>query len=108
MSYAGLEEYMTGDEVGKIGCEHGYHMDCIKQWLQLKNWCPICKASVEPRETSHFSLSMEIETKQSGTIKYAFFCKYHICQVKHSAFVSKNLWRCYILVLEHSDMTFTS
>ncbi|KAK1402190.1 Serine hydroxymethyltransferase [Heracleum sosnowskyi] len=46
------EEYMTGDEVGKIGCEHGYHMDCIKQWLQLKNWCPICKASVEPRETS--------------------------------------------------------
>ncbi|KAL8155905.1 hypothetical protein AgCh_001093 [Apium graveolens] len=46
------EEYMTGDEVGKIGCEHGYHTECIKQWLQLKNWCPICKASVEPREIS--------------------------------------------------------
>ncbi|KAL1802126.1 hypothetical protein ACET3Z_030773 [Daucus carota] len=46
------EEYVAGDEVGKIGCEHGYHMECIKQWLQLKNWCPICKASVEPRETS--------------------------------------------------------
>lgn len=46
------EEYMIGDEVGKIGCEHGYHMGCLKQWLQLKNWCPICKASVEPAETS--------------------------------------------------------
>ncbi|KAK1386132.1 E3 ubiquitin-protein ligase MBR1 [Heracleum sosnowskyi] len=46
------EEYMIGDEVGKIGCEHGYHMGCLKQWLQLKNWCPICKASVDPAETS--------------------------------------------------------
>ncbi|KAL1831815.1 hypothetical protein ACET3Z_001466 [Daucus carota] len=46
------EEYMTGDEVGKIGCEHGYHIGCLKQWLQLKNWCPICKASVEPTKTS--------------------------------------------------------
>lgn len=46
------EEYVIGDQVGKIGCEHGYHMGCLRQWLQLKNWCPICKASVEPAETS--------------------------------------------------------
>ncbi|KAL0407893.1 UNVERIFIED_CONTAM: putative E3 ubiquitin-protein ligase HIP1 [Sesamum radiatum] len=40
------EEYELGDEIGKlVGCQHGYHLTCINQWLQLKNWCPICKAA---------------------------------------------------------------
>ncbi|KAH7421498.1 hypothetical protein KP509_13G060600 [Ceratopteris richardii] len=39
------EEYEEGDELGELKCGHGYHTDCIKQWLQLKNQCPICKAS---------------------------------------------------------------
>ncbi|EYU23121.1 hypothetical protein MIMGU_mgv1a021172mg, partial [Erythranthe guttata] len=25
-------------------CGHEYHFDCIKQWLQQKNTCPLCKA----------------------------------------------------------------
>ncbi|KAL3844331.1 hypothetical protein ACJIZ3_001734 [Penstemon smallii] len=40
------EEYVTGDEIGELKeCEHGFHESCIIQWLRLKNWCPICKAS---------------------------------------------------------------
>ncbi|XP_038898034.1 uncharacterized protein LOC120085870 [Benincasa hispida] len=39
------EEYVTGDEVGKLQCAHKYHVVCIQQWLRLKNWCPICKSS---------------------------------------------------------------
>ncbi|KAK9141464.1 hypothetical protein Syun_010864 [Stephania yunnanensis] len=39
------EEYGEGDEVGKLSCKHQYHVVCIDQWLRLKNWCPICKAS---------------------------------------------------------------
>ncbi|CAN4105251.1 unnamed protein product [Withania somnifera] len=46
------EEYMIGDELGTLGCEHGYHMECIKQWFKLKNWCPICKAAATPSESS--------------------------------------------------------
>ncbi|XP_058068034.1 uncharacterized protein LOC131217207 [Magnolia sinica] len=42
------EEYVAEDEVGKLGCEHGYHMVCIHQWLRQKNWCPICKAPASP------------------------------------------------------------
>ncbi|KAK8509386.1 hypothetical protein V6N13_062437 [Hibiscus sabdariffa] len=41
------EEYVIGDEVGRLQCEHRYHAACIRQWLQVKNWCPICKASTE-------------------------------------------------------------
>ncbi|XP_042384711.1 probable E3 ubiquitin-protein ligase RHG1A isoform X2 [Zingiber officinale] len=42
------EEWAAGDEMGMLVCEHFYHAQCIHQWLQLKNWCPICKASVSP------------------------------------------------------------
>ncbi|KAL4182235.1 hypothetical protein AMTRI_Chr12g274940 [Amborella trichopoda] len=38
------EEYVDGDEVGDLNCEHRYHVGCIEEWLRLKNWCPICKA----------------------------------------------------------------
>ncbi|PKA56589.1 E3 ubiquitin ligase BIG BROTHER-related [Apostasia shenzhenica] len=34
-----------GDEVCRLGCDHWFHADCIQQWLRVKNWCPICKAS---------------------------------------------------------------
>ncbi|KAL1552609.1 putative E3 ubiquitin-protein ligase HIP1 [Salvia divinorum] len=40
------DEYAPGDEIGcLVECQHGYHATCINQWLQVKNWCPICKAS---------------------------------------------------------------
>ncbi|KAF9616173.1 hypothetical protein IFM89_028808 [Coptis chinensis] len=42
------EEYVEGDVVGKLGCDHGYHMACIHQWLQQKNWCPVCKGQAAP------------------------------------------------------------
>ncbi|MCO5548653.1 hypothetical protein L7F22_002112 [Adiantum nelumboides] len=38
------EDYMAGDELGQLNCSHTYHTGCIKQWLGLKNQCPICKA----------------------------------------------------------------
>ncbi|KAI5655455.1 hypothetical protein M9H77_32642 [Catharanthus roseus] len=50
MSYE--EEYVIGDEIGKLACQHGYHGQCIQQWLRLKNWCPICKSSVAPSSSS--------------------------------------------------------
>ncbi|CAI0431754.1 unnamed protein product [Linum tenue] len=37
------EEYEGDDEVGKLECGHGFHIQCIKQWLAYKNKCPVCK-----------------------------------------------------------------
>nr|GME11007.1 E3 ubiquitin-protein ligase MBR2-like [Ipomoea batatas] len=39
------EEYVTADDIGTLGCGHEFHTDCIKQWLMLKNLCPICKTT---------------------------------------------------------------
>ncbi|KAL5752989.1 hypothetical protein ACOSP7_023167 [Xanthoceras sorbifolium] len=38
------EEYVAGDNIGKLDCGHEYHADCISQWLVLNNTCPVCKA----------------------------------------------------------------
>ncbi|GJZ91453.1 E3 ubiquitin protein ligase MBR2-like protein isoform X1 [Tanacetum coccineum] len=46
------EEFVRGDKIGSLKCGHGYHTPCISQWLQLKNWCPICKASPKPSSSS--------------------------------------------------------
>ncbi|CAM8977606.1 unnamed protein product [Rhodiola kirilowii] len=40
------EEYAEGEDLGTLDCGHEYHTNCIKQWLVLKNSCPICKAAV--------------------------------------------------------------
>lgn len=41
-----LEEYKNMDDIGMMKtCGHDYHVACIKQWLTMKNTCPICKAT---------------------------------------------------------------
>ncbi|KAG6391356.1 hypothetical protein SASPL_149110 [Salvia splendens] len=47
------DEYVPGDGIGSlVECQHGFHATCINQWLQVKNWCPICKASAAPSQSS--------------------------------------------------------
>uniref|UniRef100_A0A0E0HA14 RING-type E3 ubiquitin transferase n=1 Tax=Oryza nivara TaxID=4536 RepID=A0A0E0HA14_ORYNI len=35
-----LEEYKHEDTLGRLKCGHGFHCNCIKKWLQVKNTCP--------------------------------------------------------------------
>ncbi|KAF8113067.1 hypothetical protein N665_0057s0019 [Sinapis alba] len=39
------EEYGEGEELGMLECGHGFHSQCIKEWLKQKNLCPICKTT---------------------------------------------------------------
>ncbi|XP_010500194.1 PREDICTED: probable E3 ubiquitin-protein ligase RHG1A [Camelina sativa] len=39
------EEYNEGEELGILECGHNFHGQCIKEWLKLKNLCPICKTT---------------------------------------------------------------
>ncbi|XP_057760040.1 E3 ubiquitin-protein ligase MBR2-like [Arachis stenosperma] len=38
-----LEDYVHGEELGRLDCAHRYHLSCIRQWLLIKNRCPVCK-----------------------------------------------------------------
>ncbi|KAG6469812.1 hypothetical protein ZIOFF_070743 [Zingiber officinale] len=39
------EEYVEGEELGRLDCSHDFHSSCIKKWLVIKNLCPICKTT---------------------------------------------------------------
>jgi len=47
------EEYMEDEEIGRMKCEHQYHVCCIQEWLRQKNWCPICKSSAVASSDAH-------------------------------------------------------
>ncbi|KAJ6375830.1 hypothetical protein OIU77_000735 [Salix suchowensis] len=38
------DDYEEDGELGNLDCGHGFHVQCIKQWLGQKNTCPVCKA----------------------------------------------------------------
>lgn len=39
------EDYNEGEDIGTLNCRHDFHTTCIKQWLMIKNLCPICKTT---------------------------------------------------------------
>jgi len=31
------------ERIGLLSCEHYFHVECLKQWLQRRNTCPLCQ-----------------------------------------------------------------
>ncbi|XP_073049613.1 probable E3 ubiquitin-protein ligase HIP1 [Primulina eburnea] len=38
------QDDLINDRIATLDCRHRYHVECIKTWLTMKNFCPICKA----------------------------------------------------------------
>lgn len=39
------QDDLSSGRIATLDCRHRYHAECIKTWLTLKNFCPICKAA---------------------------------------------------------------
>ena len=37
-----LENFSIGDKICYLPCVHSFHSSCIKNWIRIKNKCPIC------------------------------------------------------------------
>ena len=45
-----VTEYQEGEVVKKLpNCTHIYHLDCIKEWLEYKGNCPLCRTRIFER-----------------------------------------------------------
>jgi len=42
------KEYKADEIVRRLKCRHGYHEECIEEWLLHKNDCPICRDGTVP------------------------------------------------------------
>jgi len=38
-----MEKFIKNDEIITLPCIHMFHKNCIKNWLDRSNICPICK-----------------------------------------------------------------
>ena len=65
------EEYKNGDDLGTLECGHEFHHGCIKQWLQHKNSCPICKSTGFGAPWSETGFDKElVEEQLKGVLFY--------------------------------------
>lgn len=40
------EEFIEGDILKRLKCDHFYHKNCIKDWLLYNKKCPLCKNEI--------------------------------------------------------------
>lgn len=41
-----IEDIVVGDEYTKLECSHSYHRECLKQWIEVKSTCPLCRIAL--------------------------------------------------------------
>jgi len=42
-----LNDFQEKEKVMKLGCDHIFHVDCMKDWLENNKECPLCKKDIK-------------------------------------------------------------
>ena len=45
-----LERFIKGQDSIILPCLHIFHSSCIKKWISIKNFCPLCKQKIFPKK----------------------------------------------------------
>lgn len=62
-----MEAFIEGEDyVTPLACDsrHFYHSDCIEEWLNNKNECPLCKKLQTPNMMREFSSEFDKKIKK--------------------------------------------
>lgn len=63
-----FNSFVDGERVGALKCDHLFHVDCLKMWLQRRNACPLCQTKdiAQPRYDEIEPESSDITLQTSG------------------------------------------
>lgn len=55
----------------KLDCTHGFHLNCIKKWVQTSITCPVCRKSIFEKDSKEYNawvmpVSFEIVQNENG------------------------------------------
>ncbi|XP_067832110.1 E3 ubiquitin-protein ligase RNF115 [Heptranchias perlo] len=54
------EDYLLGEQVRQLPCNHFFHSDCIVPWLELHDTCPVCRKSLNGEVTMGHRQTSEV------------------------------------------------
>lgn len=66
-----MDEVSVGNEVAKLPCDHWFHMECIRVWLQEHDTCPHCRKGVEEgvREAAQRSAETARQSNRQSPVR---------------------------------------
>mmetsp|Transcript_21176 Transcript_21176/g.17569 ORF Transcript_21176/g.17569 Transcript_21176/m.17569 type:complete len:111 (+) Transcript_21176:625-957(+) len=51
--------------IKQLRCKHLFHLRCLREWLQKRDTCPVCRAKVYP-ETSKKDNTKDVNNNDEG------------------------------------------
>jgi len=62
-----LCEYVEGDELRSLNCNHHFHSECVTDWLMLNKLCPFCKTEIDKKPDKSKQVAVTIDPDSEET-----------------------------------------
>ncbi|NP_001155404.1 RING finger protein 181-like [Acyrthosiphon pisum] len=60
-----LSQYQLNDKALNMPCNHIFHENCLKTWLEKSNFCPLCKFELKTDNEMYELYKQELKNRQS-------------------------------------------
>eukprot|EP00457_Paulinella_chromatophora_P009635 gb/GEZN01009706.1/.p1 GENE.gb/GEZN01009706.1/~~gb/GEZN01009706.1/.p1 ORF type:complete len:356 (-),score=41.66 gb/GEZN01009706.1/:234-1196(-) len=64
-----MEDFVVGENLRVLPCEHEFHCPCVDKWLRLHSTCPLCRAPLSGARDGHSSSSNSLEEEDIRTVE---------------------------------------
>jgi len=62
-----LGDYVEGEELRFLNCNHHFHSECVTDWLMLNKLCPICKKEIDKKPEKQPQVAVTVDAESEET-----------------------------------------